>query len=64
MEQLHLRQAKKRDIENKGVNVHSMNLIEATKVLEYRQQRQNMYIQEIAQALTELSEYVNSSSKK
>ncbi|XP_050329996.1 uncharacterized protein LOC126759300 [Bactrocera neohumeralis] len=48
------RQSKKRDFEMKSVNVHSTDLIEATKVLEYRQQRQKMYIQEIAQALAEL----------
>nr|XP_036213543.1 putative OPA3-like protein CG13603 [Bactrocera oleae] len=49
------RQAKKRDLEIKSVNVHSINLTEAIKVLEYRQQRQKMFIQEIAQALSELN---------
>ncbi|XP_049303569.1 optic atrophy 3 protein homolog isoform X1 [Bactrocera dorsalis] len=53
------RQAKKRDFEIKSVNVTSTDLIEATKVLEYRQQRQKMYIQEIAQALAELNSPIN-----
>ncbi|XP_028897252.2 uncharacterized protein LOC105213883 [Zeugodacus cucurbitae] len=48
------RQANKRNLERESVNVHSMNLIEATKVLEHRQKIQNMYIQDIAHALTEL----------
>ncbi|XP_018799736.1 PREDICTED: optic atrophy 3 protein homolog isoform X2 [Bactrocera latifrons] len=53
------RQAKKRDFEMKSVNIHSIDLIEATKVLEYRQQKQKMYIQEIAQALAELNSPIN-----
>ncbi|XP_067626768.1 optic atrophy 3 protein homolog [Eurosta solidaginis] len=49
------RQSKNRNF-REGVNVHHKDLVEAIRVLEFRQERQKAYIQKITRALGELGQ--------
>ncbi|XP_017480989.1 PREDICTED: putative OPA3-like protein CG13603 [Rhagoletis zephyria] len=53
------RQANKRNLVAKSINVHHKEIIEALKVLEYRQERQKVYLQELTRVLTELGEIIS-----